>query len=119
MVADELALEAVIDQPRVAVRAIEPEAAGAAERERRIAAAIQEQQRLLAALQRGLDDAGKTRRDEATARRAFALEVDRLDRRLARTAETLRERKFPVAAAPRIHDGLDRRCRGREHNRNV
>ena len=54
VVADELALEAVIDQPGVAVRAVEAEAAGAAERERRIAAAIEKQQRLLAALQRGL-----------------------------------------------------------------
>src|SRR5436305_10034248 len=64
MMADKLVLEAVIDQPSVAVRAIEPKAAGAAERERRIAAAVQEQQCLLAALQRGLDDAGEARGDK-------------------------------------------------------
>ena len=79
VMADELALEAVVDQPRVAVRAVETEAAGAAQRERRVAAAVEKQQRLLAALQRGLHDAGKPRRDEPPARRAFALQVDRLD----------------------------------------
>src|SRR5258708_27104201 len=81
MMADELALEAVIDQPGVAVRTIEPEAAGAAERERRIAAAIEEQQGLLTPFQRGLDRTGETRRDEASARRAFAPPLDRLDLR--------------------------------------
>ena len=119
MMADELALEAVIDQPGVAVRAVEAEAAGAAERERRVAAAIEEQQRLLAALQRGLHDAGEPRRDEAPARRAFALQVDRLDGGLVLSAEALREREPAVAAAPRVHHGLDRRRRGGEHDRNV
>ena len=119
MVADELALEAVIDQPGVAVRAIEAEAAGAAERERRVAAAIEKQQRLLAALERGLHRAGEPRRDEAAARRAFALQVDRLDRGLMLAAEALGEREPPVAPAPRIDDGLDRGRRGREHDRNV
>ena len=59
MVADELPPEAVLDQPGVAVRAVEAEAAGAAERQRRIAAAVEEQQRLLAALERGLDGVGE------------------------------------------------------------
>src|SRR4051812_876267 len=86
MMADELAFETMIDQPGVAVRTVEPEAAGAAERERRIAAPIEEQQSLLTAFQRGLHGAGETRRDEAAARRAFALQVDRLDRRFALTA---------------------------------
>ena len=119
VMADELALEAVVDQPRVAVRAVEAEAAGAAERERRVAAAIEKQQRLLTALQRGLHDAGKPRRDEAPARRAFALQVDRLDRGLVLPAEALREREPPVAAAPRVHHRLDRRRRRGEHDRNV
>src|SRR5436190_1191367 len=112
MMADELALEAMIDQPGVAVRTVEAEAAGAAKRQRRVAAAIQKQQRLLAALQHGLDDAGKFWRDEAPPRRAFALEVDRLDCGHARPAEALRERKFPVPPAPRVHDRFDGRCRG-------
>ena len=52
MVADELAAKAVLDQPARAVRALEAMAADAAERQRRIAAPVEEQQRLLAALQR-------------------------------------------------------------------
>ena len=49
MVADERGAEAVLDQPGRAVRALEPVAAGAAEGERRIAAPVEEQKRLLAA----------------------------------------------------------------------
>ena len=52
MVADELAAEAVLDQPARAVRALEAVAADAAQRQRRIAAPVEEEQRLLAALQR-------------------------------------------------------------------
>ena len=63
MMADELAAEAVIDQPGVAVRAGEAEAAGAAQRQRRVAAAVEEEQRLLPALDRGL-----ARRQRASAR---------------------------------------------------
>ena len=54
MVADQPPLEAVIDQPGVAMRTLQAEAAGAAERQRREAAAIEEQQRLLAAFERVL-----------------------------------------------------------------
>ena len=50
MVADKLAAEAVLDQPARAVGTLEAMAAGAAERQRRIAAPVEEQQRLLAAL---------------------------------------------------------------------
>src|SRR5882762_490230 len=116
---DQRPLEAMIDQPRIAVRAVEPEAAGAAERERRIAAAIEKQQRLLPALERRLHGAGKTRRDEAPARRAFALEIDRLDRRLALSTEALRQRKAAIAPAPRVHLGFDRWRRGRKNDRNA
>src|SRR5690242_15993373 len=101
VMADELTLEAVIDQPRIAVRAVEAKAASAAQRERRVTAAIEEQQRLLAPLQRGLHDAGKARRDEAAARRAFALQVDGFNRRLVLPAKPLRQRETSVAAAPR------------------
>ena len=89
--ADQPRLEAVIDQPGVAVRAGQAMAAGAAQRQRRIAAAVEEQQRLLAALERGLDRLGEPRRDEAPARRAFAPQVDRLDRRQMLAAEALRQ----------------------------
>jgi hypothetical protein len=48
--ADEALAEPMIDQPRVADVAGEAVAAGAAQRQRRIAAAVEEQQRLLASL---------------------------------------------------------------------
>ena len=91
VMADQPPAEAVIDQPGVAVRTGEPMPAGAAERERRKAAAVEEQQRLLAALDRGLHRLGEPRRDEAPARRALALEVDRLDVRQMLAAEPLRQ----------------------------
>ena len=119
VMADERALEAVLDQPGVAVRAVEPEAAGAAERERRIAAPVQEQQRLLAALQRGVHRFGKPRRDETAARRAFAAQIDWLDHRLGIAAKALRQREPAVAPASRVDDGLDGGRRGREHDRDV
>ena len=117
MVADQPPLEAVIDQPGVAIRALQAEAAGAAERERRVAAAVEEQQRLLFALERGLHRLGQPRRDEAAARRALAPHVDRLDHRQMRAAETLGQMNALVAAAPRVDFRFDRRRRRGEHHR--
>ena len=94
MVADQPPPEAMIDQPGVAVLAGQPMAAGVAQRQRRKAAAVEEQQRLLAALQRDLHRLRQPRRDEAAARRAFAAQVDRLDRR-----QVLRRRTAPADAA--------------------
>ena len=55
--ADQPLAKAVIDQPGVADRAGEAMAAGAAQGQRRIAAAIEEQQRLLAPLDREAESA--------------------------------------------------------------
>ena len=52
MMADELPPEAMIDQPGVAMRTGKAEAAGAAQRQRCVAAAIEKKQRLLAAFER-------------------------------------------------------------------
>ena len=79
--ANEASAEAVIDQPSVAVRAREPMAARVAERQRRKAAPIEEQQRLLAAFERNLHGFREAGRDIAAARRAFAPQVDGLDHR--------------------------------------
>ena len=46
MMADQPPLEAVIDQPGVAIRALQAETAGATQSERRVAAAVEEQHRL-------------------------------------------------------------------------
>ena len=118
MVADQPLLEAVIDQPGVAIRALQAEAAGAAERQRRVAAAVEEQQRLLFAFERVLHRFGQPRRDEAAARRAFAAHVDRLDRRQMRAAETLGQMDALVAAAPRVDFRFDRGRRRGQHHRN-
>ena len=96
MMADQPPLEAVIDQPGVAVRAGQAIAAGVAQRQRRKAAAVEEQQRLLAALERDLHRFGEPRRDEAPARRAFARE----DRSPRPTADAGR-RSAPADAAAR------------------
>ena len=119
VVADQLAAEAVIDQPGVAVRTGKAKAAGAAQGQRRVAAAVQEQQRLLAAPDRGLHRAGERRRDEAAGRRPLVAQIDRLDRRHPLAAEPLRQREPPVAAAPRIDFGFERRRRRRQHHRDA
>jgi hypothetical protein len=79
----------------------------AAERERRIAAPIENKQRLLAALERGLHRLGKTRRNETprggpSRRRSIA------SMRQMCAAEALRQMQPPIAAAPRVHLGFDR-----------
>src|SRR5439155_23385360 len=118
MVANQPALEAMIDQPGVAVLAGEAMAAVAAERERRITAPIEEQERLLAARKRDLDRLSEPRRDEASARRAFAAQINRFNMRQMCAAETLGQMQPPIARAARVHLGFDRRCGGREHDRN-
>ena len=65
MVTDQPLAKAVIDQPGVADRAGKAMPAGAAQRQRRVAAAIEEQQRLLALLDREANLLGERRRDEA------------------------------------------------------
>src|SRR5579862_4252331 len=92
MMTDELASEAMIDQAGRAVGAGKAEAAGAAQRERRVAAAIKKQQRLLAALQRGLHRAGEHGRNEMPWRRGFAAQIDGLDGGQALAAEALGQR---------------------------
>jgi hypothetical protein len=59
MVADQPLAKTVVDQPSVADGAGKTMSAGAAQCERRVAAAIKEQQRLLAPLDRVLDLAGE------------------------------------------------------------
>jgi len=72
MVANQALAEAVIDQPGVADGTGKAMPAGAAQRQRRIAAAVEEQQRLLAPLDRVPDLFGEPRGDESAARRRLA-----------------------------------------------
>ncbi len=81
MMADQPPLEPVIDQPGIAILAGEAIAAGAAQRQRRVTAPVQEQQRLLLLLQRELHRFCEPRRDEASARRAFGPHINGFDMR--------------------------------------
>src|SRR4029077_10722044 len=76
VMADQRAAEAVLDQPGRALRAFDAVPAGAAERERRIAAAIEEQQRLLAGGERLLHRLDDGRRQPAAAVGRLAPEID-------------------------------------------
>src|SRR5579871_6801 len=76
MMTDQPLPEAVIDQPGIADRAGEAMPASTAQRQRRVAAAIEEKQRLFAPLDRKADLLLKNWRDEAAARGNFAPEVD-------------------------------------------
>src|SRR4029453_11278927 len=109
MVADQALAKAVIDQPGIADGAGEAMAAAAAQRQRRVAAAIEEQERLLALLDRLSDFAGKPRRDIAPARRRFAAQVDGLDMRHVLAAEARGQRDALIALLARVDLGLDRR----------
>ncbi|MEY9106359.1 hypothetical protein ABH999_002555 [Bradyrhizobium yuanmingense] len=118
MVTDEALAKAMIDQPGIADGAGEAMAAGTAQRQRRIAAAIEEEQRLLAPLDRGPDLAGEPRRDEAAARGRLAAQIDGLDMRHVLAAEARGQRDALIAVLARIDLGFHRRRRGGQHDRN-
>ena len=79
----------MVHQPGVAIRTGEAKTAAAAERERRIAPAIEKEEGLLAAFERGAHGLSQTRRDEAAARRAFRAQIDGFDHRKMLTPEAL------------------------------
>ncbi len=115
---DQPLAKAMIDQPGIADIAGEAVAAGAAQRQRSIAAPIEKQQRLLAALDGVQNSLCKARRNEAAAIRAFDAQIDRLDVRHMLATEAGRQGDTAVAALAGIDFGFDRRCRRRQHNRN-
>src|SRR5690606_10060622 len=109
MVADELAAKAVLDEPARTVRALEPMPADAAERQRRVTAAVEEEQRLLAALQR-LADLRKEHGGQKTAPgRRSAAQVDRLEIGERGLGKAGRQHGSDVAALVGIHPAFDRR----------
>ena len=118
MMADQAAPEAVIDQPGIAVGTGQAKSALPAERERRVAATVEEQERLLAALDRAPHRLRQSRRDEAPARRTFEAQIDRLDGGKMRSAEAFRQVQAGVAAAPGVDLALDRRRGRHQHDRN-
>src|SRR5512134_1337209 len=100
MMTDKLLAVAVLDEPRVAVRAAHAVAAGAAERERRVTTPVEKQERLFVAGDRLADLALELRRDPALLRRSFGAQVDRFKRRDGAAAEPLGQREPLIAPAP-------------------
>ena len=117
MVADERLAEPVLDQPGGAVRALEAMAAGAAKGQRRVAAPVEEQQRLFAGGKARRDRLDQPRRQPAAARRAFAAKVDRGKVGHRPLAETRWQLQPVVAAALGVDARLQRRRRRGEHHR--
>ena len=104
--ADKAPPEAMIDEPRVAVRATEAEAATAAKCQRRVSAAVEEEQRLLAAADPGLHGLCQSWCDEAAALGRFDAQINGLDDRKVGRAKALRQRKPTVTVSPGVDLGL-------------
>ena len=84
--ADEALLEAVLDHPRVALIAGDLLAAGTADRDRRVSAAVQEQQRLFAAFA-ARRDLGRDESHVIEVIEVERLQIDGFGARLAERAQ--------------------------------
>ena len=111
VMADQAAGKPVLDQPGRAVGALEAVAAGAAQRKRRVAAAVEEEHGLLAGgdgFAQGLDQG---RCQPASCRWRIAAQVQGCNVRQLGAAVTVRKMKPSVALALRIDEGFERRRR--------
>ena len=118
MMADERAAKAMLDQPGRAIGALEAMAAGAAQSQRRIAAPVEEQQRLFAARQPFLD-AGDQGAATASARAAAPRGAGRWRRAAAalRSPNRAASLSQPIAALFGVDARFDRRRRRGENDR--
>ena len=118
MVAFQPAGEPVFDQPGGALRALQAQAAGAAQGERRISAAVEIKQGLFPRRQRfghrGDDAVGKP----AAARRPFLPQVEQFDLWHRGAGVAFRQDQPRIAPAFDIGDGFQRRRRGGEQHGN-
>src|SRR6185437_11832523 len=94
----QLAEQAMLDQPRRAIGTFEAMTAGAAERQRRIAPAIEEEHRLLAGFQCLAEGLYQRRREEALPLRLVAPHIDEANFGELRHTETRRQMQAAVAA---------------------
>ena len=118
MMAEEDAAETMLDQPGRAVRALETMAAGPAEGERRVAAPVEEEKRLLLLLDRLCDRGEERRRQESAAFGRAGAEVDRGDFGQLRCGVAVGEDDPPVAAGVGVDPRFDRwRRRGQDHRK--
>ena len=109
----------MLHQPGAAVRALQPVAAGAAQGQRRIAAAVEEQQRLLLALEGRLHRFAQRRRQPGLPRRRLAPQIDQPHLRQLRDAVAVRQMQEAVAPGLHVVHGLQRRRRGGEDHRDL
>src|SRR6202042_777460 len=119
MMANEGGTETVLDQPGRAIGAFEAMTATPAQRERRIAGAIEEEHRLLALSPRLFDCSDCARRQPPPARRTFAIKIDQGDVRQPGGTEARGKPKPAVTPALGIEPCLDRGRGGGEHNRRL
>ncbi len=118
MVALQASAETVLDQPGIAIRAFQTVAAGPAQGQRGIAAAVQEQQHLFAGLERLLHRPDQARRQPALALGRVAAQVDGADLGQHGLAEPVVQGHPAVAPRLDIGERFQRR-RGRgEDDRN-
>ncbi len=115
-VAHQRAAEAVVDHPGRALAAGEAVPAGAAQRQGRVAAAVEEQQRLPAVRDRVGDGGGERRRDPAAARRGIPAHVDRRQRRHGAAGVARCEPQVAVAPRLGVDAGFERRGRRGQHH---
>ena len=116
MMAFEPAAEPVLDEPGRTVRTFELEAAFAAERDRRIAAAVQEQESLLSAPKRLGDRIDQDRREPFAALGWRGAHVDGSDGRQSVSLVAGAEPNMPVAPLLDIDETFDGRRRRAEHH---
>ena len=117
VMAGEPAAEAVLDQPGAAIGALEAEPAIAAQRQRRIAAAVEEQQRLFAAFQPFRDRRDQRFGEPGAAARLLLRQIDGGDGGHLRSAEAARELDAGVGAVLGHGETLERGRRARQHHR--
>ncbi len=116
VVALQLAHESMLDEPRRAVRALEAMPTITAQREGRIAAAVQEQHRLLARLQGRVQRGHKRRRQEPLTLEFLAPHVDHAHIRHRSAGVPLGQVQSAITALLHIDHGLERGRGGDQHH---
>ena len=116
VMAHQLPPEAVLDEGGRAIGAFQPVPAGAAQRQRRIAPAIEEQQRLVALGQRLRHLLEQRRREPCAGLQRHALHVDEADLGQFRPPVPVLQPHHAVAAAVDVHQRFERRRGGGQHH---
>ena len=118
MVAGEAARKAVLDQPSRTLRALEAVAASPAQRQGRIAAAVEKQQRLLAFRKCRRDFAHQQRRNPFADLGFVGPQINGPHFRKGLAGKARLQFQMPVASGAGIHHRLQRGRGGGQHHRN-